>query len=224
MPRIRILIADDHAILRAGLRMMLAAQPDFEVVGEAADGAETLTAARASRPDVVLLDFTMPGSRGTETIERLAALQPAPRVLVLTMHDDRAYAEAAVAAGAAGYIVKKAADVELLGAIRTVHHGRTVVDLTRRSSAAASRAARDGRTTPPGTTHRELSGRETETIRLLAEGHSNREVAARLGVSVKTVETYRTRLTGKLGLKGRAQLFRYAAEAGLLADDIGAAD
>lgn len=223
MPRIRILIADDHAILRAGLRMMLAAQPDFEVVGEAADGAETLAAARASRPDVVLLDFTMPGSRGTETIERLAALQPAPRVLVLTMHDDRAYAEAAVAAGAAGYIVKKSADVELLGALRTVHHGRTVVDQTRRS-ATASGAARAGRVTPPGTMHRDLSARETEVIRLLAAGNSNREAAVYLGVSVKTVETYRARLADKLGLKGRAQLFRYAAESGLLSRDTLAPD
>jgi two-component system, NarL family, response regulator NreC len=216
MSRIRILIADDHAILRAGLRMMLAAQPDFEVVGEAADGAETLTAARTSRPDVVLLDFTMPGSRGTETVERLVALQPAPRVLVLTMHDDRAYAEAAIAAGAAGYVVKKAADIELLGAIRTVHHGRTVVDLTRRP--AASGAARAGRITPTGTTV-QLSARETEVIRLLAEGHTNRAVAGRLDVSVKTVETYRARLTAKLGLKGRAELFRFAVSTGLLADD-----
>lgn len=217
---IRVLIADDHAVLRAGLRMLIEAQPDLAVVGEASDGAATLRAVTATRPDVVLLDLTMPGSRGTQTIEQLVRLDPRPRVLVLTMHDDRAYALAAIEAGAAGYVVKKAADVELLTAIRAVHGGRTFVDLTLPAEARVpGRSARGARGAPPNVRAKPLSRREGEVIRLLAQGHSNREVADELELSIKTVETYRKRLTEKLGLKTRAQLFRFAAVRGLLEDN-----
>src|SRR5688572_4810786 len=125
MPRIRVLIADDHAVLRAGLKLLITGQADMEVVGEAADGPGTVRSAETTAPHVVLLDLSMPGARFTQTIERLVRLEPGPRVLVLTMHDDPAYLQAALLAGASGYIVKKAADVELLTAIRAVHHGRT---------------------------------------------------------------------------------------------------
>jgi len=216
MPTIRVFIADDHAVLRAGLKLLINAQPDMEVVGDAADGPETVRRAQATAPDVVLLDLSMPGARYTETIGQLA---PQARVLVLTMHDDPAYARTALQAGASGYIVKQAADVELLTAIRAVHRGRTFVDLTRPSEAA--RAAARPPTTPKAAEEpsKPLSPREAEVLRLLAQGHTNQEAAHRLALSVKTIETHRRRLSEKLGRKSRAQLFRFAVESGLLSSD-----
>jgi two-component system, NarL family, response regulator NreC len=210
MSRIRVLIADDHAVLRAGLKLLIGAEADMEVVGEAADGAEAVQRAHTTAPDVVLLDLTMPGGRGTRTIEDVVQLTPRPRVLVLTMHDDAASMQAALLAGASGYIVKKAADVELLTAIRAVHHGRTFVNLTRPGEEPIARNS------PGGGHPKPLSPREAEVLRLLAHGHSYREAAEHLGVSVKTIETHRRRLVDKLGLKSRADLFRFAVEVGLL--------
>jgi two-component system, NarL family, response regulator NreC len=216
MSRIRVLIADDHAVLRAGLKLLIGAESDMEVVAEAADGPETVHRARTVAPDVVLLDLSMPGSRGTQTIEELVRRAPSPtsppRVLVLTMHDDAASMQAALLAGASGYIVKKAADVELLTAIRAVHRGRTFVDLTRPGESAP----RTSRNSPAGGQPKPLSPREGEVLRLLAQGHSYRAVAEQLGVSVKTIETHRKRLADKLGLKSRAELFRFAVDVGLL--------
>lgn len=217
-PRIRVFIADDHAVLRSGLKLLINAQSDMEVVGEAAGGVETVGGARASAPHVVLLDLTMPGQSATQTIEQLCAAAPHARVLVLTMHDDPAYMRAALQAGASGYIVKKAADVELLTAIRAVHHGRTFVDLTRPGEEAAA-PERLSRESPAGGQPRPLSPREAEVLRLLAQGHTNQEAADQLAVSVKTIETHRRRLTDKLGLKSRAQLYRFAVEVGLLGRD-----
>jgi DNA-binding NarL/FixJ family response regulator len=220
MSKIRVLVADDHAVLRAGLKLLINAQADMEVVAEAAGGPETIHNAQAAVPHVVLLDLSMPGPGSTQTIEQLSVAVPAARVLVLTMHDDPAYMRAALQAGASGYVVKKAADVELLTAIRAVHHGRTFVDLTRPGEATqrpeARRAAHDS---PAGGQPRPLSPREAEVLRLLAQGHTNQEAADRLSVSVKTIETHRKRLSGKLGLKSRAQLFRFAVEIGLLERD-----
>lgn len=208
MPRIRVLIADDHAVLRTGLRMLIEAQSDMRVVGEAADGPEALSQARNLEADVVLLDLSMPGPPGTVTIERLVQLDPSPRVLVLTMHDDPAYLGSALRAGASGYVVKKAADVELLSAIRVVHGGGTVVNLTRPGEEAPSHEALGQA--------KLLSRREVEVLRLLAQGHTNQEAADLLAVSIKTIETHRKRLSDKLGLKSRAELFRYAVESRLL--------
>jgi len=224
MSRIRVLIADDHAVLRAGLKLLIGAEPDMEVVGEAADGAETVLRAHTTAPDVVLLDLSMPGGRGMQTIEELVRRAPSPasppRVLVLTMHDDAASMQAALLAGASGYIVKKAADIELLMAIRVVHRGRTFVDLTRPGEQAQDReAARAARVSPRLAEPKPLSAREAEVLRLLAQGHSYKEAADHLGVSVKTIETHRQRLSDKLGLKSRAQLFRFAVEVGLLEGD-----
>jgi two-component system response regulator NreC len=220
MPTIRVLVADDHAVLRAGLKLLINAQSDMAVVGEAADGAATVRSAQATAPHVVLLDLSMPGTRSTQTIEELVRVAPSARVLVLTMHDDPAYMRAALLAGASGYIVKKAADVELLTAIRAVHGGRTFVDLTRPGE---PRRGADVRLVSPGSPaaerQRPLSRREGEVLRLLAQGHTNHEVADRLAVSVKTIETHRKRLSDKLGLKTRAQLFRFAIEVGLLEGD-----
>jgi two-component system, NarL family, response regulator NreC len=217
MPSIRILIADDHAILRTGLRMLIDAQSDMNVVGEVADGTETVSRAKEVQADVVLLDLTMPGPPAMVTIERLVRLDPSPRVLVLTMHDDPVYLRTALQAGAAGYVVKKAADIELLNAIRVVQSGGTFVNLTRPGEAEAGRGVRQvPRVSPAGGQLKPLSEREVEVLRLLAQGHTNQEVADRLAVSIKTVETHRKRLSDKLGLKSRAELFRFAVEARLL--------
>jgi two-component system response regulator NreC len=222
MAKIRVLIADDHAVLRSGLRMLIGTQPDMEVVAEAGDGATTLRRAREIQPDVVLLDLSMPGSRSTQTIEQLVKLDPRPRVLVLTIHDDPAYFRSAIMAGASGYVVKDAADIELLTAIRVVHRGRTFVDLTRAGDImpGPDTRGRDSATADSSGGRKQLSRREGEVLRLLAEGHTNQEAAQRLSVSIKTVETYRKRLSQKLGLKSRAQLFRFAREAGLLEGDV----
>ena len=220
MPRIRVLVADDHAVLRAGLKLLINAQADMEVVAEAAAAAETIHHAKAAVPHVVLLDLSMPGPGSTATIEQLSRVVPAARVLVLTMHDDPAYMQAALQAGASGYIVKKAADVELLTAIRAVHRGRTFVDLTRPGEdEPMSEIRRVRRDSPAGAEQRPLSPREAEVLLLLAQGHTNQEAADHLAVSVKTIETHRKRLTDKLGLKSRAQLFRFAVEVGLLERD-----
>lgn len=217
MTPIRVLIADDHAVLRAGLRMLLEVQRDMAVAGEAGDGAGALQQARELQPDVILMDLTMPGMPSGDAIRQVLRASPKSRVLVLTMHDDPAYLASAMAAGAAGYVVKKVADSELLSAIRAVHAGRTFVDLTQ-SLDTPSRTVGTGR--PESARPKDLSRREREVLRLLAQGYSNQQIATRINVSVKTVETHRTRLSEKLGLKGRAELYRFAVESGILASDL----
>jgi two-component system response regulator NreC len=212
---IRLLIADDHAVLRTGLRMLLEAQHDMEVAGEAGDGGEVSQKARELQPDVVLMDLTMPGPHSGDVIRHVLRAAPQTRVLILTMHDDPAYLASAMAAGAAGYVVKKVADSELLSAIRAVHAGRTFVDLTQSLRSRSPTRDTGGEAKRP----KDLSLREREVLRLLAQGHSNQEIAKRIRLSVKTVETYRTRLSQKLGLKGRAELYRFAVEAGILTPD-----
>jgi two-component system response regulator NreC len=211
---IRVLIADDHAVLRSGLALLLGVQNDLVVVGEAADGNEAVIKTRELTPDVLLLDLSMPGPSGGEVIRQALRASPRSRVLVLTMHDDPAYLASAMLAGAAGYVVKKVADTELIQAIRAVHAGRTFVDLTRSSDPHPRPKEAGGRS--GGEMPKNLSRREVEVLRLLAQGHSNQQVADMIQVSVKTVETYRTRLSDKLGLKGRAELYRFAVESGVL--------
>jgi DNA-binding NarL/FixJ family response regulator len=215
MAKIRILIADDHAVLRAGLRMLIGAQADMEVVGEAADGEEAVRRAAELRPDIVLLDITMPGMGGIKAIEEIRRRAPATRVLVLTMHDVPAYLRSVLAAVGSGYVVKRAADAELLSALRGVHGGRTVLD-----PSLAVRVVQGGigrRGPAPGTPvlASPLSQREREVLDLVAQGYTNQQIADRLGLSVKTVETYRSRLVEKLGLRSRADLVRYALDSGL---------
>jgi two-component system response regulator NreC len=195
--------------------MLLDVQQDITVAGEAGDGAEVLQKAGELQPDVVLMDLTMPGPPSGDVIRQVLRACPKTRVLVLTMHDDPAYLASAMAAGAAGYVVKKVADSELLSAIRAVHAGRTFVDLTQ--SLPAPPAAPDG---AKAERPKDLSRREREVLQLLAQGHSNQQIATQIKVSVKTVETYRTRLSEKLGLKGRAELYRFAVESGILNPDL----
>jgi two-component system response regulator NreC len=212
VPPVRVLIADDHAVLRAGLRMLLEAQNDIEVVGEAGDGSEVSRKARELRPDVVLLDLSMPGPPSGVVIQQVLRACPETRVLILTMHDDSAYLAAAISAGAFGYVAKKVADSELLSAIRAVHAGRRFVDVAGPSGPSVA----SGTVVPERRAPKALGRREREVLRLLAQGHTNQEIADRIRVSVKTVETHRTRLREKLGLKGRAELYRFAVESGIL--------
>jgi DNA-binding NarL/FixJ family response regulator len=213
MTRIRILLADDHAVLRTGLRMLISSQRDLEVVGEASDAEEAVRKAAALRPDVALVDITMPGSGGIKAIERIRQAAPATRVLVLTMHDLPAYLRAALAAGASGYVVKRAADSDLLAAIRDVHRGRTVLDPGLAARVVQGGLRRRGPAGPAPTAL--LSQREREVLELVAQGYTNQQIADQLGLSVKTVETYRARLVEKLGLQSRAELVRYALDSGL---------
>jgi len=210
MKPLRVVLADDHAVLRAGLRLLLEGQQDMTVVAEAADGPEAVRTARQIRPDVVVLDLTMPRTDPVATIRQLSRL--GVRTVVLTMHDDPAYVDAALAAGAHAYVVKKAADVELLAAIRAVNRGS-------RFLASAGRAT-DGRRRAPARC-RGLSAREEQVLRLIGYGFTNREIAARLRLSTKTVETFRARVCDKLSLRSRADLVRYALAMGLVAGEGG---
>ncbi len=219
--KIRVLIADDHTVLRAGLKMLLESQPDIEVVGEAADGRETVQQAQKLRPDVVLLDITMPGMEDFWALRRLREAMPGCQVLILTMHDDEGYLRQALREGASGYVVKKAADVELLSAIRAVYRGDLYIhpsmtkailegSLNLEVKEAAPRAS-------PGP--ESLSPREREVLHLVALGYTNSQIAEKLYISVKTVETYKARIKEKLGLKTRAALVRYALREGLLTEE-----
>lgn len=211
MTPIRILLADDHAVLRAGLAALLNARPDMQVVGEAADGTELLTLIETVTADVILLDLTMPRLGGLEVLPFLHQHIPATRVLVLTMHQDEGYLRQALKAGAAGYVLKKAADVELIAAIQAVMRGEMVVHsamtrglLTDMALAAPVAAADDQQI------WQSLSEREQEVLQLVALGYTSKEIGEQLALSVKTVDTYRARGMEKLGLRSRAALVRFA--------------
>ena len=222
--RIRVLVADDHAVLRAGLRMLLEAQPDMTVVGEA-DSAEQAAALDADlRPDVVLMDLTLPARLGAlntapsglAAIRHIKARRPDARVLVLTMHDDEGYLRAVLAAGGAGYVLKRAAGTELLSAIRAVWRGGAYLHPEHARLLLGGTPSAPPSPDATGTTYQLLSPREQQVLRLIALGHTNLQVADTLVLSVKTVETYKSRLMAKLGLAGRAALVRYALQQGLL--------
>ncbi len=215
MAKIRIVVADDHAVLRAGLRLLINTQPDMETVGEAGDFPEAVRVTGTAQPDILILDLTMPGGTGIQTVERLARECPKTRILVLTMHDDPSYLRTALAAGAFGYVVKKAADTELLSAIRAIAQGRAFVDLDvtgHRVQSLLGDSSAEGAESPAD----QLSPREREVLELVAQGHTNQAIADKLFLSVKSVESYRARLMQKLGLRNRADLIRYAVEVGLL--------
>jgi len=214
--RIRVLLADDHAVLRAGLRALLSSQPDIEVVGEAATGAEAVARARELSPDVVLMDITMSGPDGLEAIRQVCQTLPKTRVLALTMHDNLNYLREVLEAGGSGYVLKKAADTELLSAIHAVQQGGTYLHSAH--ARALLNLESDEATESQMAGHEALSEREMQVLRLIAQGYSNRGIAEQLNLSVKTVETYRARIMEKLGLRGRVALVRYALRHHLLAD------
>jgi DNA-binding NarL/FixJ family response regulator len=203
--------------------MLISSQRDLEVVGEASDGDEAVRKAVALRPDVALVDISMPGAGGIKTIERIRQAVPTTRVLVLTMHDVPAYLRASLAAGASGYVVKRSADSDLLAAIRDVHRGRTVLDPSLSARVVHGSLRRRGAAAPATSTAALLSQREREVLELVAQGFTNQQIADHLGLSVKTVETYRARLVEKLGLQSRAELVRYALDSGLFGGEAGPA-
>lgn len=210
---IRVALCDDHAVVRSGLRRILAAEQDLDVVGEAGTAEEAVALAKAERPDVFVMDLGLPDASGIEATRRIAAASPQTSILVLTVHDDVAYLRRAFEAGAHGYLVKDAADVELVLAVRHVAAGKEYVHP--RLGAALLSPTPAARAAGPGG---ELSDRELAVLRLVALGYTNAEIAAELYVSVRTVETHRAHLQQKLGIKARADLVRYAREQGVLDD------
>ncbi len=217
--KIRLVVADDHAILRAGLRMLINAQPDMTVVAEAQDGIEAVQAIHNFNPDVAILDVTMPRSGGLDAIKEIVSRNHSTRVLLLTMHEEPAYLRTALAAGAAGYVLKKSVDADLLSAIRAVYKGRTYVDSELAEVLVRDAFHRDGNDRAGSTGQNVLSDREMQVLKLVAEGFSSREISEQIYVSTKTVETYRARFAEKLGLKSRAQIVRYALNLGLLSSE-----
>jgi two-component system response regulator NreC len=216
---IRVLLADDHAVLCAGLRLLLEREADMTVVGEAADAVEVVDLASRVTPHVVLMDVSMPRGGGVEATRKILQIAPETRVLILTMHEEEAYLKEALRAGARGYLVKRAADTELVTAIRAVASGELYIDPLL-AGAVVSRAM-EGALQKPHVRARAshvVSTREEEILRLIAAGHTGKEVAVRLCISVKTVETHKARAMAKLGLRGRAALVRYALESGWLED------
>ncbi len=211
---VRILLADDHALVRRGVRLILDNEPDLTVVGEAGDGAEAITMARAELPDLAILDIAMPRLTGLQAARELSRLLPDMRILILTMYDNEQYFFEALKAGASGYVLKSVADRDLVEACRAAVRGEPFLY----PGAVASLIrdyldrARDGESTPA----RAITDREEEILKLVAEGNSSKEIADLLFISVKTVERHRANMLQKLGLKDRLELTRYAIRAGLI--------
>jgi two-component system response regulator NreC len=213
---IRILIADDHPIFRAGLRALLEAQPDMQVVGEAGNGQEAVARARQLQPDVVLLDISMPGMDGLQALRRMQAEGVSSRVLVVTMHAENEYLLQVLESGGYGYVLKQGVDTDLFEAIRTVARGDVFL-YPAATTLLLSRYRDQKRTLDESHEGQDnLSEREREVLRLTAEGYSSNEIGEQLSLSAKTVETYRTRVMRKLNLHHRSDLVRYALRTGLL--------
>lgn len=212
--KLRVLLVDDHNVVRAGLKALIDAQPDMEVVGEAADGEAACRAVVEMGPDVTVMDVSMPVLGGAAATERILCDRPTTRVLALTVHEDRGYLQQLLQAGASGYLLKRAAADDLIHAIRTVARGGTYLDPTLTGQVIGGLI---GRTSPSdagsgGT----LSDREEEVLRLIARGFTNREIASQLDVSVKTIETHKARAMEKLGVDSRAGIVAHAVREGWL--------
>ena len=206
-----MLLADDHAVVRTGLRLLINQQPDMEVAGACADARSVIAATGELKPNVVVLDLSMPGGGGLKAVSRIREAYRNTRIIVLTMHDDPAYVRSVLASGGWGYILKQSADVDVVRAIRMVQQGRRFVD----SAVADAVLAELDQEKSEG----QLTSREQAVLRYLAEGHSYQEIADRLNLSVKTVESYRARISQKLGFRTKAELVRYALMTGLLSQE-----
>ncbi|GAC1343995.1 MAG: response regulator transcription factor [Candidatus Dormibacteria bacterium] len=213
---IRVLLADDHALFREGVRALLEAQSDIEVVGEVEDGRSAVTEAVRLRPDVVLMDITMPRLDGVEATRQLISRAAKVKVLMLTMHDSEEVFQRSLRAGAAGYVLKRSGGLELVGAIRSTHEGNTYLSpfLAKALLHDYQRQLQRGGSAPEPT--RRLSAREQEILKLIAEGQSSREIADLLALSVKTVHNHRTRLMTKLNIHRNAELVKYAIRLGMV--------
>jgi DNA-binding NarL/FixJ family response regulator len=207
---IRVLIADDHGIVRSGLRMLIERQSDMSVVAEADDGVDALQLTQAEHPDVAVLDVSMPRMTGLQAAREIRSHSPDTRVLLLSMHDDERYFFEGLEAGAAGYVLKRAADTDLIDALRTVAGGRTF--LSDDAQATLMRKWQEGRAEPEDA----LTPRELEVVKLIAEAFTNRQIADTLQLSEKTVESHRANLLAKLGMRDRVELVRYAIRRGLV--------
>lgn len=214
MEKIRVLLADDHAVLRAGLKALLNAEPDIEVIAEASDGLEAITKTQELCPDVLILDLSMPNYSGLKCAKELQN-ESKTRILVLTMHDEEQYLKEVLSAGVSGYLSKKVADTELLSAIRSVYRGENYIDQSM-TKYLLRQATKEQELKKKGLSSKELSHRETDVLKLIALGYTNQEIADELVISIKSVETYKTRLMDKLELRRRSELVRYATEHGIL--------
>ncbi len=220
MAKIRVLLADDHTILREGIRLLLSAQPDIEVVGEAGDGKEAVGKAHELRPDIVLMDIAMPGMNGLEATRRIRAEDKEIQVLILSMYEDQDYVLPILEAGASGYVLKRTATSELVSAIRAVYEGNSflypsvakmlIQDYLRRG--VGGQGPPSGGQDPRGT----LSERELEVLRLIGEGLTNQQIADRLFISIKTVQAHRSNIMEKLNIHDRVELVKYAIRHGLI--------
>jgi len=212
---IRVLLAEDHHLVRAGLRALLDPVPDIEVVGEAGDGREALAMLKKHEPDVAILDISMPGMNGLEAASRVGDEAPATKVVILTMHSNEEYVLRALRAGVAGFLLKDAGTDELEGAIRAVMRGETYL------SPGVSKKVVEGYLGRSGGTHPldSLTPRQREVLQLIAEGYSTKQIAGLLGVGVKTIETHRTQLMDRLGIHEIAGLVRYAVRVGLVSPE-----
>ena len=217
MSKIRVMLAEDHRTVREGLKLLVGAQPDMEVVGEAENGREAVRDAQRLLPDVLVMDVSMPELNGLKATQKLTESCPAVRVLTLTRHSDDGYLQELLRAGACGYVLKQSASAELLHAIRAVAAGGKYLDPAVTDKVASGYAARSSRLR--GEAKKELSERETEVLRLIAWGHSNKEIAARLDLSVKTVEVHKANAMRKLGIASRIDIVRYALLQGWLQDN-----
>lgn len=211
----RILIADDHGILRAGLRALLNDDPQLEVVAEAADGEEAIVMVAKHQPDIVLLDMNMPGLNGVEATRVLLSQYPQLKVLILTVHEDFGLVREALQAGASGYIIKRAVESELINAIKAVARGEIYVHpaMTR----ALLEPANENTAVSPNTD--QLTNREVDVLRLLVQGYTNKQIGEKLNISTRTVETHRANITSKLGINSRVELLRFATQNGLISFD-----
>lgn len=214
MGKLRVFLADDHAVVREGLKTLVNAQSDMEVIGEAGDGMSAVRQAQDCRPDVVIMDISMPDLNGVEATARLKQECPAIKVLALSVHEDSGYLRKLIEAGVVGYVLKRSAADALIQAIRMVAAGGVFIDPLLAAKIVSTIVGRaDGSGEPPSAP---LSERETDVVRMIAHGYSNKEIAARLNLSVKTVETYKARAMEKLRLDSRVAIVRYALQQGWL--------
>ena len=210
---LRILLADDHVTVRHGLKLLIDSQPDMNVVSEVSDGEAAIRGALELKPDVVVMDISMPGMNGLAATKKLKQQQPNAAIITLTRHSDDAYLQELLRAGALGYVLKQSAPAELLQAIRAAAAGKAYLDSTLAKRVTSGFLAREGRTNEAGAV---LTDREAEVLRRIASGYSNKETAARLSLSVKTVESHKANAMRKLGLKGRIDIVKYALLQGWL--------